>query len=276
MEVTRITPLQRCYREMKAEYLAHFQKRAFRGYRSPWLPVCGANYELIKRGDLIISSMGIEQPHLIGRNIIKMADGRLMEIEDRALDYSDPQFVWVDPRRQRISRYLDGNPKADEYRIYSEAVQAGLRSIHSERIQLISEVEFPLFHGTDIESAQNILASGIDIYRVVRRGAFFAAYSIEEAERLGNFSGAVVKFAGKTGVERPRWVYTNRLETYGSLSIIFETLGEMPLNDYSSYSWKTIVSELGASAHAYGIVQIFDDFEKYVPVEIINRSPRTP
>ena len=270
-----MTSLPASYQRMKQEYYTDAQKKGFKGYRSPWVPVTVDNRDLIKTGDLIIDARyGVEGPYRIGRTIKRIDNGRL--IGTKALDQFEPWFVWVDLRNKENEKYLTDNFYRDTHKEYSAIVERALRHSHKAGLQLIQDVAFPIYHETDRVSASNILVNGLDYIAISGRtaielgkGFFCAGQTVEEVKGKGNLKGAIVKFVAAEGA-RPQWVSPGMSigAAYTILSV--KAYCSSSLNDYSM---KIFASELAVYAYSSGpgFVAIFDSFDQYKPVEIITR-----
>lgn len=264
----RVLPLPSYYKGMKAKYYEQGEKRGFKGYRSPWIPVTGNNCHLLREGDLVIDCDGLEAPYLIGRGAVRVDEGRVeffLEVGARNPAYIS--LVWINPQsaNDRAWEFLKDNPMKETYLRYSESVRAALSAFADRETPPVEDVTFPLFHETDYQNALNILENGLDYYRIARRaspdignGFFSTCQSIKEAKGSGNFHGAIVKFLLARGT-KPQWLGRN-----------YSLWGIHGIETGGPYTWKTAVAELSASAFSSGkCVHIFDSFEKYKPVEII-------
>lgn len=272
MTVDRLLPLPVHYQKMKEQHLLSYGEKGFKGYRSPWIPVAENNLGLVKKGDLVISSHDMkERPFRVGRGLEEIGEGRTVGRKDEIRAGSPPIFVWADSRGQKAKKLLDGNPFADNYAAYSEAMKAMLRTAHSLGIQIVEEVKFPIYHETNINYATNILVNGIDYSRVcgrnisgssgsIRGTVFCAGRSIQETLGKGNFHGAMVEFYASFA-SPPLWIDFNNKRIQHLAVYPFAFLSGLP--DESPYAWYVICAELSASALALGSIVIFDHFEKY-------------
>lgn len=269
MSTLRITPLSPDLKRMKSEHFDYWQKRGFAGYKSPWIPVSKANHHLLQEGNLTIDVFGLETSHLSGRNLERVVEGKVKEVREY---HTQPEFVWVDSRVTDPERFLWKNEYAELYRRYSEAVRLLLISAHLRKINIIEKVAFPLFHETNPDRAGKIMLNGIDMVAVSMRkslslgkGAFCACEKIKDAVGKGNFSGAVVKFDASISAH-PQWVNLEALHAQG---LELGRFWEIFLTRNDLFSWKIFASEVLASSVKKGYVGIFEDFQDYVPAEIL-------
>lgn len=277
LKVYRITPLPQRYVEMKQDFHSSHQKEGFVNYQSPWIPVTKNNHHLLQRGDLVINRHGMEEPCFVGRDVEEVKKGEVVRII-KGPSGKDTKLVWVDTRSIDTARYLDGNPNAEAYKAYNEAIGTALRCSHSFDIQLVEHGVFPLFHETDILSAEAIIANGIDIYTVQSRReknlgcCFFTATSLEDARGLGTSTGAMVEIVASSK-SHPRWVRYEKGTNQMFLDVtkfigssqnrIIDPQTELLLGE-QLYCWSTVSAELSASAMRWGCeVYIFDSFHEY-------------
>jgi hypothetical protein len=270
MDAFALTPLPSFHKRIKQDYYQAFKQQGFKGYQSPWLPVSAHNLHLLQAGDLVIDDRGIETPYQSGRDILHIKDGKVVSMKKLVERGEHLRLVWVDARQISISKYLEDASDKDKYDQYSQSVQLGLRKLAEMGIAPTEEVQFPLYHETDLESAKNILTNGFDIFIICGRssqsagqGFFSASHSIETAKGKGNFHGALIKLLPAEGA-RPMWLDNNHLSRARALMHLdLSFVKEM-------YSWSTFASEISASAYSYGeSVFIFNSFEAYKPAEII-------
>jgi hypothetical protein len=267
--IDRLLPQTNYYVQMKLEHLSYWQAEGFKGYRSPWMPVCEANEGLLARGDLILSN-GFDSLHEIGRDFQSIMNGRTKR--QRSI-LQRPDFVWVDAREHDVEPYLRENPYAEEYSEYSQLLEMALRT--GERV--LQDMRFPLFHKTSAEFAHGIVSEGIDFFYMKQRqqdgigAAFYMTQDLKAVHGKGSLSGAVVAIVGTTSVSfLPRWliqgegVFTCYLDDF--LRKTAEGLGRKQ----SYYSWRTACSELSAVALHKGenCICLYDFFEIFEFAEV--------
>jgi hypothetical protein len=257
---------------MKADYLQYYRDRGFRGYRSPWVALKPAQKTLLKNGDLVRDKNGVEYPFGEGRAGEMRVDGvKRIFYWGRDTNF-DVQFVWVDRRGQDPERYFDDSSQRKMYTSHSSLMGKYLRRTHEIGFNPLGPVQFPLFHETSPENAQNILQNGINILSLISRtfpggGHFFSmGTSIESVMRKGNFSGAVVKFMPPS--ENPPFWF-NMLDGKYSDQVLMVWFDQaLPAETRKVYDWSVICSELSVSALLNGFVMVFDP-NGFVPTEVI-------
>lgn len=271
LQAFRMAPLQQPYKAIKLEHLSHWQKKKFKGYRSPWVPVAESNAPLVKTGALVIDSSGLQFPHQVGRDVALVQNGREVESVDVDWVFKAPVLAWVDHRSAGAEAFLRDNPLKEHYLEYSALMEEALRGAYSSGFRLVEDVSFPLFHNTDMEGAHNLLQNGICLQLALSReidqfGKGFSAYTDQKrGTGLGNFSGARVAFRALEH-QPARWLDRNRDKVTRLTEDLSKVLALRYFMTGGLYTWSVVCAELSASSFRSGkSVYIYDSFEEYVP-----------
>lgn len=292
-------PVEHIFRKM--DYFSHFKGKNFAGYRSPWVPVSPSNLpkvkqHLEKKGGLIANTYGTEIPYPEGRNVEYGREGKMryqLSVSLEGQHAGEIKFVWIDGRTEDPSE-MAGDFK-DYYEQYSEHMCRLMDFIM--RRQCLGDVEFPLFHGTHEEHANEILHFGFDYNEIQASSNGHYGYGLSAANdpwvarQLFNAEfgpevrSGIVMLRPFSNQSVPTWLNLNELTEYGPTMPVWQ-LNKF-LVDFSdpivhvasvpSYTWQMVCKELFhdsmpvTSIYHKGVVNIYepDPFAYYEPFEVM-------
>jgi hypothetical protein len=279
----RLSPLDAKFTKMKCEYYEHSQQKGFNGYVSPWVPITIENVGKIKKDALCVNNMGMEMPFEGKRDLVRMENGVPLAQKELTCHPFMIKFVFVDPRKEDISNYLTDPATTRAHSEYSELMSTFLRRV--QETSAIEPVKFPLFHGTNMQSALSIKMNGICAFDSTDNPYFpygFAFYTVpkpEETYQVGNKQGAIVRFKAADKRSAPLWLDLLKTGT-SELGSFLQGLHSNMSEDLPKYSWQMCCKELfldgkPVSALKYGTVFVFEHSEGFIADRIINPVPKT-